>query len=570
MKKKLISLVLLAGLVLSTFAGCSGAADEETSSSKKKDKTATITLTAITGKSTTAEAIEQVQEALNKFTKSEFKTQVILQLKTEDEYLDFIESQVAAIEEEKAAAEEAAAIAKAEAKAKKEAEKLANKNQKTRSIWTTTTKAETTVNTEETQEMTRDEFDREVVKYPELEGTSLDIIFISGIDMFNDFVEKEYLASLNDELANASKILNKYIHPTVLSVGKVGSTQFAIPTNRIMGEYTYLLVDKELAAKYKFDTTQVKRLVDCEEFLDAVKANEPGYTPLSQSLEVNYLQYAAFDGSLLGSVITGDYTTASKAVPRNLLENSDYVSHYELMNKLEKGGYVGTGSKYAIEVATGYIDTPEQEGWDEKYDVIVYEKPVCDNRLYDGMFAVSAYASDVARCMEVVTLLNTDADFRNTFSFGVEGVNYEFNEDGSVHMLNNDWSMDFYHTGNTFIGAAPETLPANYGEVGKLQNIETITGPYFKWEYTVEEVDEEAEDTEENQKKAEQIKLFDEFKTLSGKYLGDFKKAANKQDYVDSVKDEMANNESIKTMLDSEGSGITAAYLAFYSAAYPS
>ena len=50
------------------------------------------------------------------------------------------------------------------------------------------------------------------MKYPDLEGTSLDILFISGIDMYNDFVEKEYLTSLNDELANGSKILNKYIY----------------------------------------------------------------------------------------------------------------------------------------------------------------------------------------------------------------------------------------------------------------------------------------------------------------------------------------------------------------------
>ena len=114
MKKKLISLVLLAGLILSSFTAC-GASEEDDGALQEADtRTATITLTAITGKSTTPDAIKEVQAAMNKLTKSEYKTQVILQLKTEDEYVEFIESQVELIEAEIAAEEEAAAKAKEE------------------------------------------------------------------------------------------------------------------------------------------------------------------------------------------------------------------------------------------------------------------------------------------------------------------------------------------------------------------------------------------------------------------------------------------------------------------------
>ena len=122
MKKKLISLALLAGLLISSLAGCgSTEEDADTLDTASSTKTATITLTAITGNSTTQDAIQAVQDAMNKLTKSEYKTQVILQLKTADEYVDFIDSQVEAIEAEIAAKEEAAAKAKEEAKARKEA-----------------------------------------------------------------------------------------------------------------------------------------------------------------------------------------------------------------------------------------------------------------------------------------------------------------------------------------------------------------------------------------------------------------------------------------------------------------
>ena len=113
MKKKLISLALLAGLILSSFTAC-GASEEEDTTAEAETRTTTITLTAITGDSTTPDAIEDVQKALNKLTKSEYKTQVILQLKTEDEYVEFIDSQVEKLEAEIAAAEEAEAKAKEE------------------------------------------------------------------------------------------------------------------------------------------------------------------------------------------------------------------------------------------------------------------------------------------------------------------------------------------------------------------------------------------------------------------------------------------------------------------------
>ena len=489
MKKKLISLVLLAGLILSSFTAC-GASEETDTLAEADTRTATITLTAITGKSTTPEAIEAVQAAMNKLTKSEYKTQVILQLTTEDEYVKFIEGQVEKIEAEIAAEEEEAERIKAEKKAKKEAEKAANANKKNRGKWTTTTKAETEETTADTQAMTLDEYGREVAKYPELEGTSLDILFITGQDMLEDFVEKEYLQSLDDELNNNSKLLNKYIYPTFLNAGKVDKTTYAIVNNRILGEYTYLLIDKELADKYKLFPDEVDTLADCEAFLDNVKANEKGIVPLNKYIDLNYVQYVTGERTAIGNVIKPSYTSANKVVPKNLFSVTEWVTHNTLMDKLQDGGYIGTGDRYAIEVVNGYITTPEEQNWEEKYYVIEYEKPISsDETVFTGMFAVSAYASDVARCMEIITMLNTDGALRDIYAYGVEGENWELNEDGSVHMLNNTWSMDFYHTGNTFVGHAPESLPANYAEIGKLQNIETLTGPYMAWQYVNEDTE---------------------------------------------------------------------------------
>lgn len=559
MKKKLISLALLAGLLISSLAGCgSTEEDADTLDTASSTKTATITLTAITGSSTTKDAIQAVQDAMNKLTKSEYKTQVILQLKTADEYVDFIDSQVEAIEAEIAAEEEAAAKAKEEAKARKEAEKAANANKKNRSKWTTTTKAETEETTADTQAMTLDEFGREVAKYPELEGTSLDIVFVTGYDMLKDFVEKEYLQPI--DLTGSGKILSKYIYPTFMNAGQVEKTNYAVVNNRLLGEYTYLLIDKELADKYNFNTKDVDSLIKCEEFLDAVAAGEPNVVPLNEAVDLNYIQYCLGEGTLFGNVIKANHVSTNRIIPRSVLSIEDYVEHHILLDKLEAAGDIGGGDRYAVEVRKGYITTPEEENWEEKYYVVEYEKPICtDDTVFSGMFAVSAYASDVERCMEIVTMLNTNGALRDIYAFGIEGVNYEHNEDGTVHMLNNDWSMDFFHTGNTLIGSVPETLPANYAEIAKLQNIETLTSPYFMWEYRNEETET----------------MYQLAMSVSEQYLAEYEAAADKTAYAAeltaAVKADKEKTMDISKVLNADtDNSLMASYGDFYSSNNPS
>lgn len=543
MKKKLISLMLLAGLILSSMTACGASEEDEDGALDEVDtRTTTISLTAITGKSTTPEAILEVQEALNKLTKSEYKTQVILQLKTEDEYVEFIDSQVEKLEAEILAEEEAEKLAKEEKKKQKEAEKAANAGKKNRSKWTTTTKAETEDTTADTQAMTLDEYGREVAKYPDLEGTSLDILFITGQDMLKDFVEKEYLQSLDDELNNNSKLLRKYIHPTFLNAGKVEGSTYAIVNNRLMGEYTYLLIDKELADKYRLFPDEVETLVDCEAFLDSVKANEKDVVPLNQYIDLNYVEYVTGERTVIGAVAKSNYTTASKLIPKNLFATSAWVDHNILMDKLQEQGYIGSGDRYAIEVVNGYITTPEEMNWEEKYYVIEYEKPITtDEVIFSGMFAVSAYASDLERCMEIITMLNTDGALRDIYAYGVEGVNWELNEDGSVKMLNSDWSMDFFHSGNTFVGHAPESLPANYADIGRLQNIETITGPYMSWTFV-------NEDTEANYK---------EYLEAAEELMAEFDAAEDRTAWAEAfcaeLKEDKEKTHIINKMLDNNG-----------------
>ena len=84
MKKKLLSLLLAVLMLMSIMlTSCSNEEDDGTVTlNADSTNTRTVVIAAITGETTTPEAITQVEEALNRVSKSMYKTQVVLRLMT--------------------------------------------------------------------------------------------------------------------------------------------------------------------------------------------------------------------------------------------------------------------------------------------------------------------------------------------------------------------------------------------------------------------------------------------------------------------------------------------------------
>jgi hypothetical protein len=100
------------------------------------------------------------------------------------------------------------------------------------------------------------------------------------------------------------------------------------------------------------------------------------------------------------------------------------------------------------------------------------------------MFAVSAYTSNLTKSMQVITLLNTDEEFRNLFLYGIEGTNYNRNADGSVTATrNNKYKMDISKTGNEFLAYVPEGTNLELWEYAKQQNRESLVNPLLGFDY---------------------------------------------------------------------------------------
>ncbi|MBQ7346529.1 MAG: hypothetical protein IJW55_01075 [Clostridia bacterium] len=498
MKKRLFCLFLcLITLLTSVLVSCSSKDDEtatEDISDAASESAMTLSMWIVSKDKISAAAAAAVSEQINSVTKSKFKTQLVINYLTEDEYESKLEQTITAYEASKANTP----VVPEEAE--------------------TETSAETGAVTDETE---TNEWGLTVIKYPELIANQVDIIYISGEDMYIDFIGNEWLSELDTELSSSSKKIKEYVSSTLLSAAKYNGTTYAIPNNLVIGEYTYMLLNKDLMKKYQQHAYAEEGMINgfynenLYSFLNLVYLFEDNVIPVDASYEdcldllahywsidsetydlldefsVFGYHYNSIDELNRGSTILGY---------NSLFEDEEFVEDYLKLNEFRFKDYFNMGKDAegnSLETRTGgaavkFINGDsnilskgvyKDENGVEYYPIVVGYPTASSDDIYGNMFGVCKYTRSVSRSMEIITYLNTNADFRNLLQYGVEGTHYKVEEaeDGTktVNRLNNDYLMDIYATGNAFL-AYPDPLykmSADIWESGKVQNRDSLVDP---------------------------------------------------------------------------------------------
>lgn len=483
MKKRLFCLLLCLLMILPMvlMAGCSQTTEETptTTASTSGIKAMTLTLYSITDEKTTEEAIQQVQDAINKITEVKFNTHIILRLFTEADYMSALDEKIVAIEKQIALDESKAAAQKVAAKAAKAAG--------------VTTAVETTGEgdlTEETDETFLNEYGLEKTVYPEEDGDQLDIFLVNGLDAYQDYISSGILAPLDEELSVNSKILLDYIYPTFLNAAKIEGVTYAIPNNHMVGEYEYILINKELFDKYYFDPDKVTVINDLEEFVETVGTEEKDYVPVLNTSDT-YIYYPTGTKSVFAGYAAGASAAIVKAAPGNLFANKQFKTTASLMINWTNAGYINiTGTVEDTKFGVAFVkgDYSLLEKYEEDYYVTIYKNATFENKdVYDSMYAVGAYTKNVSRCMEVIKYLTINDELRNTFQYGAEKIHYEIDDiTGVVNIISDEYGMDPVNTGNQFklwinntMTESELAFAANNWELAKLHNFNSAVSPYL-------------------------------------------------------------------------------------------
>ncbi|MBE6631152.1 MAG: hypothetical protein E7623_00465 [Ruminococcaceae bacterium] len=499
MKKRILSFLLCILLVVPCVFGFTGCSEDEEEYQTDEngniivvdDSAITLTLYGIKNEGTTDAAIERVEAAINEMTKSQFSIQIDLRLFEEDEYYAKLETAL-----------ETSYIEKEELEKEKETETEAASGDETETE-TEKQSVETFINANGLPE----------IVYPKAGENQVDIFLVTSADKITDYDINGWLSDLTTFMSGSGSVLNSYINPNVLKAGKgIDGAIKSIPNNGVIGEYTYLLVNKELADKYYYDAQSFSDFLTFKAFLDDVMAEETE-DYLWMLNEPDERLDIPVDGTFYGHHLTATGDNVYSSEMANVVLGDRNIERLILINDLLKTGNLKYGDieDYPDQkIATAFVKGSRlmAEKYSDEYYTVIYNAPLAnDDTTLDAMYALSSTCASPARAYDILKLLATSKEFINLLAYGIEGVDYEI-KDGIVTKLNNDYSINLRYCGNQFLLETSDVmdeetyqLSLDDWKLGKEQNLDARASLYLGFKIvpiTEEELEEEGfeEETE--------------------------------------------------------------------------
>jgi len=247
-----------------------------------------------------------------------------------------------------------------------------------------------------------------------------DIVLINSAELMNELVNGGKLYDLTDYYNGTTYgQLNTIITESLIDASKISGKLYSVPNDHIIGEYTYLLINEEEATnRHNFSPASLKA---CKSFEDDI------ILELKSAIEADGKKFSDYVKE-----VTGDYR--------------------------DKAAYE----------ADGYI-----------CNVVEYPQATADEA-FSSAFAIVNGIQYPDRAMQVLFLLNSDEYFRNLLQYGVEGVNYIKEDDGSISpYIEGDgvYNMNMFYTGNSFMLYNSPIWTAEMNALGLAQNAEAVYAP---------------------------------------------------------------------------------------------
>ena len=501
----LLCMIMLLGVVLTSCGEQTTEEKAEEIKQEASEEARTLAMYLMSEKAVTEATRLSIENAVNRITKAKFTAQIKLYIYTEAEYYTKLEAAFAKRDEAKALG-----------------------------LLGTTLEEEGNDLSSETAAEGQSAVE---IEYPEIADYQVDIFYLSGEAKYQQYVADQRLKNISSRLSESGGSagqIRKYVSPSFFTAleNMNGGRIHAVPTNRRIGEYTYLLLNKQAlqaAARRTEDGKEFKSSLyssltcaDTKDFLSFIKSYHsdtyaPLYTNVAENeLLINNLKFWGVDSegelsdalSVLGNYYDGSatigQTSAYGTKIENLFENEQFVADLETLFTYKNGGYYQAADD-TKDFAVGYVKGGAElmDQYKDEYEIIVLEKPTLDEETaYSDLFGISSYTSDESRSMDVLTYLNTNEEFRNLILYGIEGVHYNLrqvradgesassDEDGDTYKVverllvgtPEEYKMSIHKTGNELL-AYPEVGTApNINEYSVIQNRDAKVDLYAGFE----------------------------------------------------------------------------------------
>jgi len=141
-------------------------------------------------------------------------------------------------------------------------------------------------------ETVTDKYGNDQIKYPSARPNQVDIVCVCGYSNYVKYVQNGWLTAIDAEIEGDSKAILTYVNEKFIKSAMIDGATYAIPNNTTIGEYTYLLIDRERFDHYEYDYDSIpagSAALSSEaylEFLKDIQRYDEDYTPLTGDLEL--------------------------------------------------------------------------------------------------------------------------------------------------------------------------------------------------------------------------------------------------------------------------------------------
>lgn len=337
--------------------------------------------------------------------------------------------------------------------------------------------------------------------YPEVLEEQVDIVYIGSYVDFQILNNLQSLYSLQPYIGSsmAYESLTKMIKKEYADL----FDKFALPNNQLYANDNYqaILINKNIAntidsftydeetgkctfTKVEIDektqeekTTVIEMdsILDCQEYINTViAAGDSTVIPYIGSMnDASGIVY--WEDTLISSGIQA----GGNATPGNILSDKNYNNYVNFYKALEEAGYakesLAEGESAAITVLTD-VTLAEINSYADTHYIVKTELPVVSD--INSMFALSTYSINYDRTMKVLNMLMTNEEIVTLLNYGVQGVDYKVELDGTISNLNT-FKLNEYSFGNGYKTYPDYGVSKDQWDYIKQVNYDALISPYI-------------------------------------------------------------------------------------------
>ncbi len=308
-------------------------------------------------------------------------------------------------------------------------------------------------------------------------GEPFDIAFTSGIENYQDLLNKGYFMDLTELLPTVTPALYDFVPEDLWTGVTIDGKILGVPAYKDSAQAQYWIWDKATVEELGIDYENIETLQDLEPVLQKMKEAKPNEYPLilnaNEGINGFHAAINGYDEIVVKPAIGISYFDDTAKVV-GIWEQENVLENLRILHSWFNKGYINPDAATLLELPKTRVLSAAQSfegGWKDTEIGHKFFGPAYSTRTIQGSFlSISAGCKNPEAALKVIELVNTDEYFRNLLAFGIEGVHYEKTGDNTIKKLNDKYEAPAYTQGTFFNMYVQEPNPADQWQ--KLQELQ--------------------------------------------------------------------------------------------------